>query len=132
METKAATFTTNFVVFPDDCNYNNPPSIFGGKMLAEMDICAAMTARQQLYGTSMTDSITVGVDKVMFLRPAFIGDVVHLHGKITALGNKSLTIFVECFREDKFGVKEKMAQGIFTFVSRFGGNVSEHGLKLEE
>ena len=123
-------YETSFTVFPDDTNYNDPPSIFGGKMLAEMDNCAAMTARRALYGTPATDAITVGVDKVSFMRPAFIGEIVHLSGKVIDAGKKSLTIVVECKREDKFGEMLPMAKGTFVFVSRSYGYPFEHGLKL--
>lgn len=61
-----ATYSTSFTVFPGHENYNDPPSIFGGKMLAEMDNCGAMVCRRALYSTEMTDAITVAVEKVSF------------------------------------------------------------------
>lgn len=39
----------SFIVFPEDLNYVG--SLFGGKVLAEMDLTAAKAARRLLYGT---------------------------------------------------------------------------------
>lgn len=124
-----AEYKTSFTVFPDHTNYNDPPSIFGGKMLAEMDNCAAMAVRRALYGTECTDAITVGVNNVGFHRPAFIGEIVHLHGKVTEVGRKSITVIVECTRENKKGDVHAMAKGMFVFVARKDGVVVEHGLE---
>lgn len=124
------TYTTSFTVFPDHTNYNDPPSIFGGKMLAEMDNCAAMTVRRVLYGTHCTDAITVGVNNVAFHRPAFIGEIVHLRGELMGLGKKSITIMVVCNRESKKGELHTMAKGVFTFVSRCLGVPEYHGLEM--
>lgn len=123
-------YETSFTVFPQDCNYNDPPSIFGGKMLAEMDNCAAMTVRRGLYGTGCTDAVTVGVDNVGFHRPAFIGEIVHIKGKLIELGKKSVKVMVECTRENKQGEIHTMAKGVFTFVARKRGVPSEHGLEM--
>jgi acyl-CoA thioesterase YciA len=123
-------YDTSFTVFPDHTNYNNPPSIFGGKMLAEMDNCAAMTCRRAMYGTQMTDAITVAVEKVSFMRPAFVGEIVHLHGTLIGVGTKSLTVSVVCERESHGGERVKMAQGAFVFVSRQNGVVTPHGLSM--
>ena len=123
-------YDTSFTVFPDHTNYNEPPSIFGGKMLAEMDNCAAMTARRALYDSGCTDAITVGVDNVAFHRPAYIGEIVHLHGRVIELGKKSIRVIVECTREDKKGSRLTMAKGLFTFCARKDGVPSEHGLRL--
>ena len=121
-------YETSFTVFPDHTNYNEPPCIFGGKMLAEMDNCAAMVCRRALYGTDCTDSVTVSV-KVDFLRPAYIGDIVYLRGVLTHVGDKSMTVSVECIREEKkTGKQERMSMGMFTFVARKNGIPSSHGL----
>ena len=123
-------YDTSFTVFPQDTNYNVPPCIFGGKMLAEMDNAAAMVSRRALYGTLCTDAVTVSVN-VEFLRPAYLGEIVVINAVLVAVGTKSLDIHVNCYREDRSsGENQKMAQGTFRFVSRQNGNPIAHNLKF--
>jgi acyl-CoA hydrolase len=122
-----AEFSTTFTVFPQHCNYNSPPSIFGGKMLAEMDNAAAMSCRRFLYGTECTDAITVSVEKVNFTRPAYIGEIVLIKSSVIKAGEKSITVLVDCHREDKTGTILKMASGIFVFCARKNGVPHKHG-----
>jgi acyl-CoA hydrolase len=120
-------YETSFTVFPNDTNYNDPPCIFGGKMLAEMDNCAAMTTRRVLYGTPATDAVTVSV-QCDFSRPAHIGEIVYLTGYVEHLGNKSVHVRVVAIRETKTGEKDRMAEAMFVFVARRNGIPHVHGL----
>lgn len=122
-------FYTTFTVFPQDTNYNTPPSVFGGKVLAEMDNCAAMTARRALYETEATDAITVNVTNVNFYIGALVGEIVHLKGTILKVGNKSIDIQIVGHRENRKGEVNKMCDGVFRFVSRKDGIPFAHGLK---
>jgi len=129
---KILSYKTSFTVFPDHTNYNNPPSIFGGKMLAEMDNAAAMACRRALYNTACTDAITTAVNNVVFKRPAYIGDIVHIEATITDLGTKSLTVTVKCQRENKTGEIAEMATGTFVFCAREDGKPVEHCISLPD
>lgn len=123
-------YETNFTVFPADTNYNDPPCIFGGKMLAEMDNAAAMACHRALRHTECTDCVTVKVTNVEFLRPAFVGDIVSVDAMIVETGNKSLKVWVTCGRESRKGngKPELMAKGEFLFVARKNGVPTPHGL----
>jgi len=126
----AIKFNTSFTVFPSDSNYNDPACVFGGKMLAEMDSCAAIVCRRALYGTKCTDCVTVNV-QVDFNRPAFIGDIVHIEGILKHVGHKSLVVSLFCKREEKrSGEIHGMANGEFTFVSRKNGVPCNHELVM--
>ena len=122
-------FETNFTVFPTDTNFHEPPCIFGGCMLAKMDICAAMATRQVLRGlnTGADDAVTVNVH-TSFARPAYVGDIVYLTGYVEEVGSKSVTTRVIAIREDKDGKKERMAEGMFVFVARKAGVPHVHGI----
>ena len=121
-------FETSFTVFPGDTNYNAIPCVFGGKMLSEMDACAATVCNRAIYGTECTDVVTVNV-QVDFNRPAFIGDIVLISGYLESVGNKSLIVKLSCIREEKrTGKQELMATGKITFVSRKDGTPFPHGL----
>lgn len=120
--------STNFFVFPQDTNYH-PPMIFGGKMLSEMDICAAGTVRRTLYHSPNTqDALTVGVDKVTFYKGAKIKDFIILTGTVVKLGIKSITVHVVATKEvptfpngiieePPTIIHERMAEGYYSFVA---------------
>ena len=106
--------TTSFVVYPEDTNALGLNMIHGGKMLKEMDRFAAVlvkrkireSIKQMILGNLITAenskklySVTVGVDKVSFQAPAFIGDVVHLSGSVTHAGKTSLKVKINAQAE---------------------------------
>lgn len=126
------THETSFVVFPQDCNAN-PPMLFGGKILAEMDRCAGITARRLLYASSIKDAVTVGITDVRFVKSGEVKDLVFVTGTVTKLGSKSITIYVKVERE-KGQNRELLADGMFTFVSYDVVNkmAVEHGLSLKD
>ncbi len=80
----------SFMVFPEDLNYAG--TLFGGKILAEMDKTAAKAARRMLYGTECNGAVTASLDKVDFKKPAQLGDIIELTAHITRLGRTSIEI----------------------------------------
>jgi acyl-CoA hydrolase len=110
-------FNHNFTVFPEHQNYM-PPMIFGGKLLSEMDICAAMTARRFLYSSeSAKDAVTVAVSNVSFYVGAVVKDLIFLTGEVVRTGLSSIDIHVVGYRERDKAVREKICDGDFRFVS---------------
>lgn len=109
--------TTCFVVFPADCNAN-PPMAFGGKMMAEMDRCAAVTVRRFLYGSpaGARDAVTVSVDRLTFHHPAEVKDLVVVSGRVVKAGEKSVTVAVAAGRE-RPGEFRLLTDAEFTFVA---------------
>jgi acyl-CoA hydrolase len=109
--------TTSFVVFPQDCNAN-PPMLFGGKILAEMDRCAGITVRRLLYAspTGAKDAVTVSINNVKFHKAGEVKDLIFITGKVVKTGNSSITLEVIVERElpDK---REVLVTGEVVFVS---------------
>ena len=125
------THETSFAVFPGDCNYHYP-MVFGGKMLAEMDRCAATTIRRFLYDspTGAKYALTVGVNNMTFHKGAEVGDLIFLCGTIIKVGTKAIVCKVVAEAEKvinsisqgltgKVGdvVRERMAEGEFAFCA---------------
>jgi acyl-coenzyme A thioesterase PaaI-like protein len=146
METK---FTHTFTVFPEHTNYM-PPMIFGGKLLAEMDICAAMTVRRFLYSSrTAKDAVTVAVNNVSFYVGAVIGDLIFLEGEIVHTGNSAVDVHVTGWRESHLDIgeladadltsppkREKICDGDFRFCTSTPPTLARvrrqpHGLKIE-
>lgn len=117
---------SSFMVFPEDMNYAG--SLFGGKVLAEMDMAAAKAARRVLYKTECDGAVTVSLDKVDFIRPAYIGDIIELKATIIRLGKTSIEIHVSVSKEDTRGVIDKICEGTFVFVSLKNGKPFPHNL----
>ena len=98
---KFTEFQTAFVAFPQDCNAN-PPMVFGGKLLAEMDRTAGITARRFLYNsTTAKDAVTIAMNNVEFKSSAEIKDLIIITGKIIKVGEKSITMQVVAEKETK-------------------------------
>jgi acyl-CoA hydrolase len=105
----------SFIVFPEDINYSG--TLFGGKVLAEMDLTALKAARRVLYGTNCDGAVTVSVDKVDFISPAHLGDIIELTAFIRNLGRTSIEIYVHVARENHLGEIAVICDATFVFVA---------------
>lgn len=113
-----------FTVFPDDLNYAG--SLFGGKLLAEMDIAAIKAVRRMLYATRCDGAVTASLDKVDFKAAAKLGDIIELTATIVRLGSSSIDVDVTVKRESEQGWEEEICQAKFTFVSLRKGKSFPH------
>lgn len=94
------TFESSFIVFPEHTNHMSP-IIFGGKFMAELDLCAAKCVRRALYDSDWADgSVTYKMD-VTFKLPCYQGDLIFLNAEIIDLGKKSITVKVKAYREQE-------------------------------
>jgi acyl-CoA hydrolase len=125
METE---YITDFTVFPEHINVVG--TLFGGTLLGKMDIAAATLARKLLYGTESDGAVTASMDKVDFLSPGHVGDLIIIKSTLKSLGRSSMLIKCSVYREDRKGEKQKMCTGIFTFVSMKDGKPYQHGLSF--
>lgn len=101
------------LAMPADTNPSG--DIFGGWVMAQMDVAGGITAAQRAQGRVAT----VAVDGFVFHRPVHVGDVLCCYADITHVGNTSITIHLEAWalrgRDPK--AREKVTQGNFTFVA---------------
>lgn len=120
--------TYSFTVFPDALNYAG--TLFGGKLLAEMDLAAANSARRMLYGTEMDGLVTAHVSEVDFITPAHLGDIVELRTEIVKCGTSSITLGVSAYRENLSGARHPICQAHFVMVAMKLGKPFAHGITL--
>lgn len=93
-------------------NFNG--DIFGGWVMSQMDMGAGIIA----YRTSKNRVTTVAVDKITFLNPVKVGDIVSCYAKLLKIGNTSMQIKVEVWVLRKLTTDDiKVTEGIFTFVA---------------
>jgi acyl-CoA thioesterase YciA len=89
--------TLRVTLLPRDTNKHG--SIFGGIILSHIDLAAAIEARKT---TGARNIVTVAMDKVVFHKPVFVGDVVSFYTKTRKVGRTSVTteVVVEATRAD--------------------------------
>lgn len=93
-------------------NFNG--DIFGGWVMSQMDMGAGIIA----YRTSKKRVTTVAVDKIVFLNPVKVGDIVSCYAKVVKIGNTSMQIKIEVWVLRKLTTEEiKVTEGVFTFVA---------------
>ena len=102
----------NELVLPNDTNILG--NILGGKVMHYMDICAAMSA----YKHARTPVVTASVDRLDFLAPAKMGDIICLKSSVNFTGSASMEVGVRIESENtQTGNKKHTASAYLTFVS---------------
>ncbi len=100
------------LAMPADTNPSG--DIFGGWLLAQMDIAAGMAAFTRARGRVAT----VAVDALTFHQPVLVGDVVSCYADVTRIGRTSITLRVEAWaRRGHTGEEIKVTEAKFTCVA---------------
>lgn len=93
-------------------NFNG--DIFGGWVMSQMDMGAGIVATR----CAKKRVTTVAVDKIVFLNPVRVGDIVSCYGQLVSIGNTSMKIKIEVWVLRKVTNDEiKVTEGLFTFVA---------------
>jgi acyl-CoA thioesterase YciA len=105
--------TIKVVAMPKDANPGG--SIFGGWIMSQIDIAAAIPALERAKGRVAT----VAVNSMEFHEPVFIGDVVSCYADIINTGHSSITIKVEVYAERNPSDKKtvKVTEAELTYVA---------------
>lgn len=99
-------------VFPGETNHYD--TLFGGTALQWMDEAAFIAATRY----TREKVVTVSSDKVNFKMPIPAGSIVELDAQITKVGNTSLEVTVDVYKEDMYSENRVLAlHGSFVFVS---------------
>ncbi len=102
------------LAMPSDTNANG--DIFGGWIMSQMDMGGAILAKEIGKGRV----VTVCVDKITFLRPISVGDVVCCYGKLVKVGRSSMQVKVEVWIKQVYeGVRDRhcVTEALFTYVA---------------
>lgn len=95
-----------------DLNLNG--NIFGGWILAQMDMAGGITASRRARGPVAT----VAVEGMKFHRPVNVGDLVSCYAEVEKVGRSSIHVKIEvCV--DRRGVERDftVTEGTFIFVA---------------
>ena len=101
------------IVLPQHCNGYKKPRLFGGQIMAWIDIVGAVAARR--YTNSAVT--TVCVDNLNFLSPAYLNDTVVQEAVVTWTGRTSLEVRVDSYVEKLDGSRERVNRAYLVFVA---------------
>ncbi len=100
------------LMVPSDANFTG--NVFGGQILAEVDRVAYITASRHAGATCVTASF----DRVDFLEPVHVGDVVEFVAELTYVGRSSMEVAVEVdARPVSAGASRRVARAFVTMVA---------------
>lgn len=93
---------------------NPAGDIFGGWLMAQMDMAAGIVAARRAKGRAAT----IAVEGMTFHHPVHVGDEVSVYAHLSRAGRTSMTIDVETWRRARTGEdRQKVTQARFFFVA---------------
>lgn len=102
-------------VMPMPADVNAAGDIFGGWVMAQVDIAGAVAAMRRARGRVAT----VAVNSFQFRQPISVGDVVSFYAEIVRVGRTSITVDVAVYaeRNPAAPVVVKVTEAILTYVA---------------
>jgi acyl-CoA thioesterase YciA len=99
------------LVLPKDTNSNG--DVFGGWLMAQMDLAGAIGAREVAKGRVTT----VAVGSMTFLRPVPVGATVSCYCDVLEVGRSSIKTRVEVWVKHYDSERQKVTEGEFVYVA---------------
>jgi len=107
------------IAMPADTNSNG--DIFGGWLMAQMDLGASVVARTRSRGKVAT----VAVNGMTFHKPVLVGDLVTIYADLVKEGKTSMHVEIEAWvTRQPTAERLKVTEAVFVFVA-----VGENGSK---
>src|SRR5688500_14308847 len=104
------------VPMPTDTNYAG--DVFGGWIMAQVDIAGSLPAIRRARGRV----VTVAVNSFVFKQPVFVGDVVSFYASIVKVGRTSITVDVVVYaqrglRQGNDEICCRVTEAVLTYVA---------------
>ncbi|MDI6624208.1 MAG: acyl-CoA thioesterase [Brevundimonas sp.] len=102
------------IAMPADTNPEG--DIFGGWLLAHMDLAGATPAFELAQGRC----VTVALDAMVFHQPVSVGDEVSIYATVVKAGRTSIRVHVEAWKRSRNGADAgamRVTEGVFTYVA---------------
>jgi acyl-CoA thioesterase YciA len=104
--------TLRTLAMPSDANPAG--DIFGGWVMAQMDLASGIRAAERARGRV----VTAAVKEMAFELPVKIGDTLSVFTDIERVGRTSITLIVEAWaHRSRYNKMEKVTAGTFIMVS---------------
>ena len=107
-------------VMPMPANANGNGDIFGGWIMAQVDIAGAVLPARIAKGRI----VTVAVNEFIFKQPVSVSDLLSFYAKVERIGKTSVTVNVEVYAERNPANLEvvKVTEANLTYVA-----IDQHG-----
>ena len=101
------------IPMPADCNANG--DIFGGWVMAQVDLAGAVLPARYVRGRMAT----VAVNEFIFKQAVKVGDILSFFAKVNRIGHTSISVDVEVYAErfSRQGQYIKVTQATLTYVA---------------
>ena len=101
------------IPMPADCNANG--DIFGGWVMAQVDLAGSVLPLRHSRGRT----VTVAVNEFIFKQPVRVGDILSFYAKLVRVGSTSMTVEVEVVAErlSVQGQFIKVTEATLTYVA---------------
>ncbi|MCI4318576.1 MAG: acyl-CoA thioesterase [Thermoplasmata archaeon] len=100
------------LTLPTDANFIG--NVFGGVILAEIDRVAYVTASRH----ARQNCVTASFDRVDFLEPVHVGELLQLYAELTYVGRSSMEVSVDVHSEDITGrTRRRVGHAYVTMVA---------------
>ena len=106
--------TLRIIPMPADTNAHG--TIFGGWVMAQVDLAGSVPAFERAQGAV----VTVAVNSFQFKQAVFVGDVVSFYAQVAKVGRTSVTVEVEVYAQrgrDGRGSVVKVTEATLTYVA---------------
>jgi acyl-CoA thioesterase YciA len=102
-------------VIPMPADTNGNGDIFGGWVMAQVDLAGSVLPARYMQGRMAT----VAVNEFIFKQPVRVGDILSFFSSITRVGNTSVTVEVEVYAERfaEQGRYVKVTEARLTYVA---------------
>ena len=103
-----------------ESDVGNHGNMFGGILMSWLDEAAAILAMTTAQSTQM---VTVLADKIRFIEPIKVGDIVQILGKVEKIGTTSITMFLEAISVDSEALSKRKVGDIrmvFVNIDKWG------------
>ena len=111
-------------VMPMPADVNQNGDVFGGWIMAQVDVAGAISAMRRARGRVAT----VSVNSFLFKQPVSVGDVVSFYAEVVETGRTSIKVNVEVYaeRNPTDPVTVKVTEATLTYVA-----ITQQGVKRE-
>lgn len=94
---------------------NPAGDVFGGWIMANVDIAGAIPARRR----AKSRVATIAVNSFLFKQPVSVGDLVSFYAEVKSVGRTSVTVDVEVYaeRDPENPVVVKVTEATLTYVA---------------
>jgi acyl-CoA thioesterase YciA len=101
-------------IVPQRSDINSNGHIFGGWVLAQMDIAGGIVAGRVADGPCAT----IAIEAMKFIQPILVRDIISVYAEVARRGRTSVAIKIEVVAtRDRGATNVSVTEGLFTFVA---------------